>query len=276
MTTRNRQNARTARFGADTVALVTGGTSGVGLAAARRLLADGARVVVCGRDARRLDTAVAGLAQQAEAAAGDGGAAAGGGAGRVLGVRGDTASVADLDAVMRAVRDRFGHLDIVFANAGVYAAAPFEEITENDFDRAVGVNFKGVFFTVQRALPLLRDGGSVVINASSLLQRGRADATLHSATKAAAHNLARTLAAALAGRRVRVNSVSPGYVETPMLAGSDIGDAQAADLRSQTAAGRLGRPEDIADAVAFLASEEASYVTGQDLVVDGGLHGCAL
>ncbi|MFH9425846.1 SDR family NAD(P)-dependent oxidoreductase [Streptomyces sp. NPDC017529] len=270
MTTRNRQNARTARFGADTVALVTGGTSGVGLAAARRLLADGARVVVCGRDARRLDTAVAELAQQAEAAA------AGGGADRVLGVRGDTASVADLDAVMRAVRDRFGHLDIVFANAGVYAAAPFEEITEDDFDRAVGVNFKGVFFTVQRALPLLRDGGSVVINASSLLQRGRADATLHSATKAAAHNLARTLAAALAGRRVRVNSVSPGYVETPMLAGSDIGDAQAADLRSQTAAGRLGRPEDIADAVAFLASEEASYVTGQDLVVDGGLHGCAV
>ncbi|MEV5595798.1 SDR family oxidoreductase [Streptomyces sp. NPDC052496] len=285
MTTRNGQTARPDRFAADTVALVTGGSSGVGLAAARRLLADGARVVVCGRDERRLDAAVAQLREQAQEAVTGGEAAvadatgagagpAGAAAERVLGVRADTASVADLDAVVQAVGDRFGHLDIIFANAGVYAAAPFEEITEADFERAVGVNFKGVFFTVQRALPLLRDGGAVVITASSLVQRGQADATLHSATKAAAHNLARTLAAALAGRRVRVNSVSPGYVETPMFADSGIGGAEAERLRARTAAGRFGRPEEIADAVAFLASGEASYINGQDLVVDGGLHGC--
>ncbi|KAA6214572.1 SDR family oxidoreductase [Streptomyces albofaciens JCM 4342] len=291
MTTRNGRTARPDRFDADTVALITGGSSGVGLAAARRLLDDGARVVVCGRDERRLDAAAAHLRERAEAAVtggepaaaagatgvpGGGTGVAGVAAGRVLAVRADTASVADLDAVVRAVRDHFGRLDIIFANAGMYAAAPFEEITEADFDRAVGVNFKGVFFTVQRALPLLRDGGAVVINASSLLQRGQADATLHSATKAAAHNLARTLAAALAGRGIRVNSVSPGYVDTPMFAGSDIDPAEAEKLRAQTAAGRFGHPEEIADAVAFLASGEASYINGQDLVVDGGLHGCAL
>ncbi|XVS66144.1 glucose 1-dehydrogenase [Actinosynnema sp. CA-299493] len=243
----------TSRF-QDKIALVTGGTSGLGLAVARRLLAEGAQVVVTGRDQARLDAAVG------ELAGGD----------AVLAVRGDVASLTDLDALTAAIRDRHGRLDVVFANAGVASFQPTGDVTEAEFDRVVGINFKGVFFTIQKTLPLLSDHAAIVINASWTLHRGLPGASLYAATKAAVHNLARTLAAELAPGGVRVNSVSPGYIETPMFRDNVSAEVEAAVVAAAPA-GRIGAAADVADAVAFLASGEASYVNGQDLVVDGGL-----
>ncbi|MBB5912073.1 NAD(P)-dependent dehydrogenase (short-subunit alcohol dehydrogenase family) [Nocardia transvalensis] len=236
------------------IALVTGGSSGMGLAAARRLLAEGADVIVTGRDRSRLDAAVRSL---------DGGD-------RVLAVAGDASTVADLDALAATVRERYGRLDVLFANAGVAAFGPLGEVTEDEFDRLVEINFKGVYFTVQKALPLLADRAAVVINASWTLHRGLPGGSLYSATKAAVHNLTHTLAAELAPTGIRVNSVSPGYITTPMFY-DNVPDEARAEVLDRIAAGRFGTAEEVADAVAFLASGEAAYINGQDLVVDGGL-----
>lgn len=238
----------------DRVALITGGSSGIGAATARRLLDEGARVVITGRDGNRLDTAVR------ELDAGD----------RLLAISGDVADTADLDALMDRIRDRHGRLDILFANAGTAAFVPTTEITEADFDRVVHTNFKGVFFTVQKALPLMPENSAIVVTSSWAVHRGVPAAALYSATKAATGNLARALAAELAPRRIRVNSVSPGYIETPSYTANVSATAQAAAV-STVAAGRLGTAADIAATVAFLASEEASYINGQDVLVDGGL-----
>lgn len=236
------------------IALITGGTSGMGLATAHRLLAEGASVVITGRDKPRLDAAVQ------ELNAGD----------RVLAIPSDAANLADLDVLVAAIEERFGRLDVVFANAGIGAFQPFDDVTEDEFYRVVDINFKAAFFTIQKTLPLLADSGAVVINASFALHRGGPAAALYSATKAAVHNLARTLAAELAPRGIRVNSVSPGYTATPAFYAEASPEIQASAVAA-VAAGRLGTSEDVAAAVAFLSSSEASYINGQDLLVDGGL-----
>ncbi|MER6991788.1 glucose 1-dehydrogenase [Saccharopolyspora hirsuta] len=238
-------------------ALITGGTSGMGLATARRLLDEGAHVAITGRDQARLDAAVARLDA----------------ADRVLAVRGDVASPADLDQLVRSVETWRGGVSAVFANAGTGIFKPSAEITEADFDRTVDVNFKGVFFTIQKALPLMRDGGAIVINASWTLHRGLAAGSVYSASKAAVHNLARTLGADLAPRGIRVNSVSPGYIDTEMYRSLNTDPSSEARNSAEVVLGSLGRAEDVAAAVAFLASDDAAYITGQDLVVDGGLVG---
>jgi NAD(P)-dependent dehydrogenase (short-subunit alcohol dehydrogenase family) len=244
------------RFTNKTV-LITGGTSGMGFATARRLLDEGAYVVITGRDRARLDAATERL----------------GFPGRVLAVRADAASRSDLDQLMRRIETWRGSLDAVFANAGIGIFKPSAELTEDDIDRTLDVNFKGVFYTVQRALRLMGDGGAVVLNASWTLHRGLPVASVYSASKAAVHNLARTLGSELAPSRIRVNSVSAGYIDTEMYRDANPDPASEARNAAEVPLGVLGHPEEVAAAVAFLASEDASYITGQDLVIDGGLVG---
>ncbi|MBJ8344379.1 SDR family NAD(P)-dependent oxidoreductase [Antrihabitans sp. YC2-6] len=236
------------------IALVTGGSSGIGLASARRLLDEGAQVIIVARGKPGVDAAVE------ELNAGD----------RVIAFVGDVADSSDLDALVDVITASHGRLDVVFANAGIAAFGPTPDITEAEFDRVVATNFKGVFFTVQKTLPLLADGGAIVVTSSWAVHRGVPAASLYSATKAAVSNLAQSLAAELAPRRIRVNSISPGYIETPSYR-ANVSDAAKAAAVATVAAGRLGTSEDVAAAVAFLASDDASYLNGQDLQVDGGL-----
>ena len=239
------------------VAVVTGGSSGIGLATARRFIADGAQVVVTGRNLEALDGAVAEL--------GD----------RATGIQGDVANLEDLDRLFAQVRDQFGRVDVLFANAGIAPLGPFEAVTEEHFDALFNINVRGLFFTVQKALPLLSEGASVILNASVVAQSGLPNTSVYSATKAAVRSLGRTLAAELSPRGIRVNVVSPGLIETPFwgkvgLSQDEI-DAFGAQVVQQTPLRRPGQPEEIAATAAFLASDDASYFTGADLVADGGL-----
>jgi NAD(P)-dependent dehydrogenase (short-subunit alcohol dehydrogenase family) len=239
------------------IAVVTGGSSGLGLATARRFVAEGARVVVTGRRAAELDAAVAELGANA------------------LGVRVDVSVPADLDRLYATVRAAHGRLDVLFANAGGGAFVPLAEVTEAHVDKYFGINVKGVLFAVQKALPLMAAGGSVVLNGSMVSAKGVPGFTVYAATKAALRSFARTWAAELRGRNVRVNVVSPGTVVTPAYR-TELGmtDGQIEEFAAQGAAaaplGRTGTPDEVARAVVFLASDDSSYVTGAELFVDGG------
>lgn len=237
------------------VAVITGGNSGIGLATAREFRREGARVVITGRDARTLAEAARELG------------------GEVLALRSDSASLADIDALFAAVKERFGRVDVLFVNAGVARFAPLEETDEGLFDQTMNINFKGAYFTVQKALPLLGDGASVILNASVVAHVGFPNSSVYSASKAALLSLARTLSADLVGRGIRVNAVSPGPVETPIFGRMGIAEEATEGLREQVPLKRLGRPEEIAKAVLFLATPDSSFLVGTEIVVDGGVSG---
>jgi NAD(P)-dependent dehydrogenase (short-subunit alcohol dehydrogenase family) len=237
------------------VAVVTGGSSGIGLAAARRLVTDGAFVFVTGRRKGELDKAAALL--------GDSGAA----------LQSDVSKLVDLDRLFSIVKDRKGRIDILFANAGVGELARLGEITEEHFDRHFDINVKGTLFTVQKALPLMSEGAAVILNSSVVGSKGFPHQSVYSATKAALRSFARTWTSDLKQRRIRVNVVSPGATDTPGLRELSGATSEGLEMayRDRVPLGRLGRPEDIAGAVAFLASDDASYIAGAELFVDGGL-----
>ena len=238
------------------IALVTGGSSGIGLATAKRFVEEGAYVFITGRREEELSVAVKDVGSN------------------VTGIRGDVSNRADLDRLFDQIKREKGHLDVLFANAGVAKYAPLGKITEELYDSIFDVNVKGVLFTVQKALPLLPDGASIILNASIVGSKGLAANSVYSATKAAVRSFARTWTTDLKERRIRVNAVSPGSIDTPglndLLASSPVGEERRKMISAIVPLGRLGTPDEIAKAVVFLASDDSSYITGTELFVDGG------
>jgi len=231
------------------VVVITGGSTGIGLAAAKLFVKEGANVFITGRRQKELDDAVRAIGRN------------------VTGVQGDVARLADLDRLYEAVRAK-GRIDVVFANAGVAKFAPLGSITEEHFDKLFNINVRGTLFTVQNALPLLNDGGSIILTGSVAGVKGTAAFGVYGATKAAIRNFARAWTVELKDRRIRSNVLSPGPTETPIL------DQQPSDAIARIAAtipmGRMGKPDEIAKAALFLASDDSSFVTGIELFVDGG------
>ena len=240
------------------IAVITGGSSGIGLATAKRFVNEGAYVFITGRRQSELDAAVSEIGLN------------------VTGVQGDVSKLADIDKLYAAVRKQKGKLDIVFANAGTGAFAPLEQISEEHFDKQFNVNVKGLLFTVQKALPLLQPGGSIVLNASIVATKGSQALSVYSATKAAVRSFARTWSVDLKDRKIRVNAISPGIIPTPGYNTSLGMTQEQVDQFVQSSIpniplGRPGTTDEIAKAVSFLASDDSSYVTGIELFADGGL-----
>lgn len=240
------------------VALVTGGNSGIGLAAAKRLREEGARVAISGRNQKTLDEAVKSLGSD------------------VLAVNADVSKAAELDKLFAAITKKFGKIDVLFANAGIYKFAPIADTSENLYDELFNINTRGLYFTIQKALPHLNNGASVIINTSVAGQIGVANGTVYAATKAALRSFTRSMAAELVDRGIRVNAVSPGPINTPEgFARTGMSKEEQEgflkEILSQVPMKRVGDPSEVASAVAFLASTDASYITGAEIPVDGGM-----
>ncbi|CAD5108554.1 SDR family NAD(P)-dependent oxidoreductase [Zestomonas carbonaria] len=239
------------------IALVTGGNSGIGLATAQRFAQEGAEVIITGRRQQVVETAVGLIGEKA------------------TGVTADVSRSADLDDLYQHIAKRHGRLDIIVASAGIIIPASTEQVDEQQFAAQFDINVKGVFYTVQKALPLLSDGGSIVLVSSIAHLKALEAHTVYAATKAAVRSFARSWAAELKQRNIRVNCLSPGPVHTPIIGKMGVKDDQFAEfeamLASQIPLGRIGRPDELANAALFLASDDSSFVTGVDLCVDGGL-----
>jgi NAD(P)-dependent dehydrogenase (short-subunit alcohol dehydrogenase family) len=234
------------------VAVVTGGSAGIGLATAKRFAEEGAQVFITGRRQAELDKAIAEIGHAA------------------IGVQGDVASLADLDRIYAAVKEKSGRIDVLFANAAFYELGTFGEITEEHFDRTFNVNVRGLLFTVQKALPLLADGASVIMTGSIASLKGFESFSVYNATKAAVRSFARSWIVDLKPRKLRINVLAPGHTQTPGL-DNLVNDDVKAHWTGYTPIGRLGTGEDMANAALFLASDESSFITGIELFVDGGV-----
>jgi len=239
------------------IAVITGGSSGIGLATAKGFVSEGAYVFITGRRRSELDAAVSEIGKN------------------VIGIQSDVSNLADLDKLYNTVKEQKGHIDILFANAGIGEFAPLGEISEEYFDKIFGINVKGLLFTVQKALPLFQDGSSIILNASIAASKGIEAFSVYNATKAVVRSFARTWTVDLRHRKIRVNAVSPGPIDTPAVEGLVQNKEQVEELKKNfiTAVpmGRMGSPGEVAKVVSFLASDESSYITGIDLSVDGGM-----
>lgn len=239
------------------VAVVTGGNSGIGLASAKRLHQEGAQVVITGRDRKTLDAAAS--------AVGEG----------TVAIQSDISKLEDIDRLFSVVESKLGKIDVLFANAGIARFAPYSASQAVVFDELFATNVKGVYFTLQKALPHLNDGASVILNTSVVSSKGAENTGIYAATKAAVRSFARTAATEFQERNIRVNAVAPGPIATPIFSRTGMTDEQIQGFQTGISARvpmrRIGRAEEVAGAVAFLASEDASYITGIELNVDGGM-----
>ena len=239
------------------VAVVTGGNSGIGLATAKEFSDQGAKVAISGRDQETLNSAKKEI--------GNG----------VLVVKADTSNLEDIDVLLGAVKKEFGKIDVLFVNAGVGKFVPIESVDEEFFDQIMDINFKGAYFTIQKALPLLNDNASIILNTSISAHIGMPNSSVYAASKAALITLARTLSAELVGRGIRVNAVSPGPVTTPIFNKAGLAPQElkklAQSIQDQVPMKRFGLPEEIAKTVLFLASSDSSFLLGTEIIADGGM-----
>jgi NAD(P)-dependent dehydrogenase (short-subunit alcohol dehydrogenase family) len=240
------------------VAVITGGNGGIGLATAQRFVSDGAYVFITGRRQNELDEAVKQIGNN-----------------NVTGVQGDVSNLADLDRLYATVKQQKGRINVLFANAGIIELAPIGSITESHFDKIFNINVKGLLFTVQKALTLFQDGGSIILTASVGGSKGYEGSSVYSSTKAAIRSFARSWTVELKPRKIRVNAISPGPIDTPMTSSmvqsEELGEQLKTNLVNTVPLGRMGNPDEVAKAVSFLASDDSSYITGIELFVDGGM-----